>query len=43
MKSLIKTTVFALAAETVPGKGWSVVLRLYGPLGAVVRQDLAPE
>ena len=27
--------------QTVPGKGWNVVLRLYAPAGAVVRQDLA--
>ena len=26
--------------QTVPGKGWNVILRLYGPLAAVVRQDL---
>jgi hypothetical protein len=42
MKSLIKTTVFALAAETVPGKGWSVVLRLYGPLKPWIKKTWRP-
>ena len=27
--------------QTVPGKGWFTILRLYGPLAAVVREDLA--
>ena len=27
--------------QTIPGKGWNTLLRLYSPLESVVRQDLA--
>ena len=27
--------------QTVPGKGWLAILRLYSPLEPMVRQDLA--
>jgi len=27
--------------QTIPGKGWFMILRLYGPLEFLVRQDLA--
>ncbi len=28
--------------QTIPGKGWNMLFRLYGPLETLVRQDLAP-
>jgi hypothetical protein len=29
--------------QTVPGKSWFTILRMYGPLGAVDQQDLAAQ
>lgn len=28
--------------QTIPGKGWFTLLRLYGPLEPLVQQNLAP-